>query len=380
MILEVNNTFDERRMYFLQQEKTPKREDGYKKFKQTWAKDFHVSPFSSRKGAYALAAENPFPDIISENCIARVHATITLRSSKGFIKLVARVNSEGAAVDPTSLDTWQKIGFLFRWWWIGLATIPRTIKEAAVLYFSKKLHVWYKPEPLKTTIPCNGSPLERRAEVFFRNYLEYLVKNAAGTPIQIIYTPAGLQQNDPIMIKPPSGFKEPERLHLTVLTPVFYKRFLQYASDFEAFNQEYLNNSTVWLSDLGLISDLTSWQSRELLQLKSHSFRDIVYLWLVKKGRAQPPKLTEQPLMASSTSQRPQYRPTDPNIRLSFKDAYILRTIQEEISPDYHTLVLETLYQGTYGLGRLWVIGCQLSLFETMIIIYAVNELCRWVY
>ncbi|KAL8954704.1 MAG: hypothetical protein Q9183_006972, partial [Haloplaca sp. 2 TL-2023] len=56
MILEVNNTFDERRMYFLknlnpdEQNQVETTTDPPKpKFKTTWPKDFHVSPFNSRK-------------------------------------------------------------------------------------------------------------------------------------------------------------------------------------------------------------------------------------------------------------------------------------------------------------------------------------------
>lgn len=68
MIAEVNNTFDERRIYILQERETREPlhrisdmaaaaasevediEQGW--FRHTWSKDFHVSPFNSRKGSY----------------------------------------------------------------------------------------------------------------------------------------------------------------------------------------------------------------------------------------------------------------------------------------------------------------------------------------
>ena len=78
MVLEVNNTFGERRLYLLKAvEKSPKRatdaintkeEDddvdmdaptGSTKFTNAWVKDFHVSPFNSRKGSYTLVAKDP---------------------------------------------------------------------------------------------------------------------------------------------------------------------------------------------------------------------------------------------------------------------------------------------------------------------------------
>lgn len=67
MILEVNNTFDERRMYLLRpgsddDEMDPddrEKTENALYFKETWQKDFHVSPFNSRKGSYSLRAIDP---------------------------------------------------------------------------------------------------------------------------------------------------------------------------------------------------------------------------------------------------------------------------------------------------------------------------------
>ena len=88
MILEVNNTFDERRMYFLKDSFAPTDSDDSwtlvenprSRFGQTWPKDFHVSPFSSRKGSYALSTQDPFFSLL--NGAGQVDNTITLNSSK----------------------------------------------------------------------------------------------------------------------------------------------------------------------------------------------------------------------------------------------------------------------------------------------------------
>jgi Protein of unknown function (DUF1365) len=86
MILEVNNTFDERHMYFLKPS-----EDS--------------------------------PEGISHS------------------KLVARIFSEGLPVDPQTMSTWHKLKFLLSWWWVGLVTYPRIVREASKLFFRRKLHV-----------------------------------------------------------------------------------------------------------------------------------------------------------------------------------------------------------------------------------------------
>ena len=181
MILEVNNTFDERRMYFLKgsdvddplerlnsdqndipspiavknDEDVLNREievtdQATKNFKDTWAKDFHVSPFNSRKGSYVLSVSDPLRADIGNK--SPIDNTITLYSSKEHLKLVAHVYSTGDAVDVSKLSRWDTFKFLASWCWVGFVTFPRIIREAGKLFFLRKLHVWYRPEVLKDSI------------------------------------------------------------------------------------------------------------------------------------------------------------------------------------------------------------------------------------
>lgn len=177
MVLEVNNTFDERRLYFLKntdlqpsetakggtvndcetplQQLSPKMShqkniEATVRFKKTWPKDFHVSPFNSRKGAYALTAYDLFsPQLHGEGTIDN---TITLNSSKSHAKIIARIFSTEAPIDPSSLTWWQRLRFVTSWWWVGLVTFPRIVREAGKLFFRRKLHVWYRPEILEDSI------------------------------------------------------------------------------------------------------------------------------------------------------------------------------------------------------------------------------------
>jgi DUF1365 family protein len=169
MILEVNNTFGERRIYLLcAKSSDEKSEDSYSnlstlaeelkdlpnalptKFRNAWTKDFHVSPFSSRKGYYMLTAADPFQGRIDEPPV--FSNTITLKSSKDHIKLVARVYLDGVPVN-SSTSSWQEMcKFVLSWSWVGFLTFPRILKEAAVLFWVKKLHVWSRPEVMPTTI------------------------------------------------------------------------------------------------------------------------------------------------------------------------------------------------------------------------------------
>lgn len=189
IILEVNNTFDERRMYFLKD--TEKREmkpiikgsNGYvengshdvsrksasiepsreksssTKFTTKFLKDFHVSPFNSRKGSYTLSSQDPFFPCL--NGKGAINNTVTLSSSKDHVKLIARVFSTRSSIDPSSLDRWQRLKLVASWWWVGFVTYPRIVREAGKLFFRRKLHVWYRPEVLKDSIGRHETEDER---------------------------------------------------------------------------------------------------------------------------------------------------------------------------------------------------------------------------
>lgn len=193
MILEVNNTFDEKRMYFLKdggssisapegdtipsqearmtakekEEPPPPDEKIASKFSAAWQKDFHVSPFNSRKGGYSLSATDPFVRHLvngdSKVSCGQVNNTITLSSSKNHPKLIARVFSTSDSIDPYGLTRWQNFKFILSWWWVGFVTFPRIVREAGKLFFGRKLHVWLRPEVLKDSIGRNETKDERYA-------------------------------------------------------------------------------------------------------------------------------------------------------------------------------------------------------------------------
>lgn len=102
VIAEVNNTFNERRMYLFP------APGGSGVFKQTCLKDFHVSPFSSRKGSYSILTTSPAD---GDN----INIAVTLRSSKGHPKLVTRLWSVASAIDPDTSSVFGSIWLLLCW-------------------------------------------------------------------------------------------------------------------------------------------------------------------------------------------------------------------------------------------------------------------------
>ncbi|TVY33195.1 hypothetical protein LSUB1_G008058 [Lachnellula subtilissima] len=175
-ILEVGNTFDEKHRYFLR----PKNDQTASieitdspKFSQSWPKDFYVSVFNSRAGSYSLNTTDAlFPNMSGTE--SAINTTITLSSSSGKPKLIARVFSTELAIDPSSMSVLQKLKFLASWWWVGFATFPRTIVQALIILFKKKLPWAFRPEPRKDTLPRQAVEIEVFIEGIFRRYLHIL--------------------------------------------------------------------------------------------------------------------------------------------------------------------------------------------------------------
>lgn len=255
MILEVNNTFGERRMYLLRPDDAkhdsgvdiaaPAQsdpEDTTKKlvFAETWEKDFHVSPFNSRKGSYSLRATDPLA-AYEETGHINIDSTIVLRSSKDSAKIVARVMSEGDPRDASTMSTVDKVKFILAWCWVGFATLPRIVWEAAKLSFKRKLHVWYRPEVTEQSVSRTYNDDEKTLEAFFRAFLTHATSSAS-KPLRVIYEPAHNPDTEIVLYSPGFTYEEAHKRTLTVkvLSPAFYSRFVHYAHTQEAFDRECL--------------------------------------------------------------------------------------------------------------------------------------------
>jgi hypothetical protein len=268
MILEVNNTFGERRLYVLHGSgpgKSPetssptttiseKLDSSKKRFVDNWQKDFHVSPFNSRKGGYSLKALDPFSSHDDES--AEIDNTITLTSSKEHAKIVARVYSTGPPLDPANLGFLGTARFVGGWFWVGLLTAPRILKEAYKLYFKRGLYVWLRPEVLPSSIGRAPTLSEMQVhpsaiwplltlisalEKVFVSYLYHLV-HRSGVQFNItLHTGIPHRPIESIASTHIQGRKiNPKIFEIKVLNPSFYTRFVHYAHVSEAFDRECL--------------------------------------------------------------------------------------------------------------------------------------------
>ena len=243
MILEVNNTFDERRMYLLKQsstlESTPLESPIEKRtetFTNSWPKDFHVSPFNSRKGGYSLRAEDILP--LEKEKSGQISNVITLSSSKGHAKLVASIRSTAPSIEANGLSNMQKARFILSWCWVGFMTYPRIVKEAAKLFFRRKLHVWYRPEVLPTSIGRRANASERAIEPCFRDWLRLKVEER-GSACLLEYDPVTLGVEGKHRFEAKGVSVSPAEQHVLFkpTTPLFYSN-LATASNLD----QYLNS------------------------------------------------------------------------------------------------------------------------------------------
>lgn len=380
MILEVNNTFDERRMYFLPPDDELVSQIGHlpadegdavtgerqtlpprTTLKQSWPKDFHVSPFNSRKGSYSMSALDPLSPYMQGT--GPVTNTINLVSSKGHGKLVARLIPEGSSIDPYTMSWFAKFGFLASWWWVGFLTFPRIVKEAGMLFFKRKLHVWFRPEPLKENIGRNADTTERQLEPIFRRYLRHLVEQSP-VPLALKYVPGGIPHQVPELMlsaRARTGKEAVDEIEFRVLTPSFYSRFVYYAHDVEALFCELQENCTIWISRPDLLPKFAL--KKPAPTLASSNYLEFAYFKIIQHLRVRPDRI-ERPL-TSSASPAPKLQTVDiRGFRISPMDAYVLSEETDREKTVYRNCVLRLFLADRIALGIIPLLGLQRLLLQ----------------
>ena len=288
MVVEVNNTFDERRMYFMERTKDHGApEERGQHFKHSWEKDFHVSPFNSRDGSYSLQAADPYANATRGS--VNVDCKIILKNSDQKAKIVARVFSTGSVIDATSMTRWRTLAFVLRWWWVGLMTNFRIVREARILWV-KKLQVFYRPEVLKTSIGRQESSDEAQLEPYFRLLLEQLVQ-CSQSGIQLNYLPAAGPRRGTLESIGFSKFDHTNHnqraIEIRVLTPAFYSQFVRFRDYREALSRLCLDVPEsarhVFISDHVALLDMLSRIEKITPGIAKASFRWRLLAWLRAK-------------------------------------------------------------------------------------------------
>lgn len=356
IVLEVNNTFDERRPYLLVRDATQEPRhitpDQRRRIKGTRVKDFHVSPFNSRNGYYSVLTSDPLGPEMDE--FRGIDVTISLNSSKDKPKLIARLFSDGPAVDPALLSSLVKFIFLAKWFWVGFATLPRIFWQAAVLLYRLRLDMSSKPEPLVGTLGRHATPVEESLEVCFSQYLE-LWTSRSGKPLSVKYYTSG-PLSCPPRIFTSSNSKGPGRddiLELRVLTPAFYSRFIQYWDDLDAVITELNIHKTIWVDKPKLLSNILG---KTGIKTRAMSLSDRLFASLVITLRDRPSSITlDSALEVSSPIGRIAVESKEGT--MSTMDAFIVSNRSKGLKRQFQWAAPRQLIADRYFMGRTDLLG-----------------------
>lgn len=221
------------------------------------------------------------------------------------------------------------------------------------MFFKRKLHVWFRPEPLKNSIGRKADATELVLEASFRDYLRHLVESAT-SPLVVKYTAAGIHDASEETMISVSGKHNPSEarnLELKVLTPLFYSRFVHYAHDLEAFFSEFNESATIWLSEPSLLPELVLKKPRPPLIITN--LANYFYFKAIQSLRQRP-----APIQGPNTSNRPT-RCNDSaekeldirTFRLSAMDGFIIAERPLAEQRRYRTEVLRLFISDRIGFG-----------------------------
>ena len=351
MILEVNNTFDERRMYFMKRDTSTDIDTTSEelKFTHTWPKDFHVSPFNSRKGTYTLTATNPF-----KHPNPKINNTITLTSSENYPKLVARIFSIDQATNPTNMNNLDTIRFLSTWFWTGFLTFPRILKEAAILFFKHQLPIWYRPEVAKTSIARQPTKRERTIESAFQSFLRDQI-HLSPTPISLTYIPPTGSTADTLYFTSAAiqtGSSPCTNLTLQILTPGFYADIaitsipVDYISASVKQPLERQTFTTTSHQDLAGLFNTTIPPAKDSSTRLTTSIRAYILSTIRQRGKRAPPHVLDEWVLHCPTL-------TSEQKTTYFKSATALVIANRGLAG--FDIVLDWMIQGMQ-IGLIWIV------------------------
>ncbi|UKZ73034.1 hypothetical protein TrVFT333_000673 [Trichoderma virens FT-333] len=345
IVLEMNNIFGERRPYLVIRDtaddatRISSKETSHSTpawVKASWKKDFHMSPFNSRKGSYSMLARDPFEGNMES--FSGIDIALDLVSSKGQSKVATRLLSDGTPIDASQMGSLKKAEFALTWFWVVFLTFPRIVREAASLFFYHQLHVWYRPEPLKDSLGRLANSTEAKLESIFRQYLRFLVEQSS-SPLSVTYVPSGLQESSEEAFTSPesSGHQEQiEHVKIKILTPVFYSRFVRYAHDFEAIFCELAENCTIWVDRPETLPKI--FLKKQPPPLYVPGFMDFLYFKTIQRLRRRPPNIMRP--MTSADSAGSTTTPEDVRgFRISPMDAFVLEHSSRETRASYRSLL-----------------------------------------
>ncbi|KAG5949285.1 hypothetical protein E4U53_005928 [Claviceps sorghi] len=267
--------------------------------------------------------------------------------------------------------------FLSKWFWVGFATYPRIVREAITLFFKRKLHVWYRPEPLKESFGRHATSNERVLEAAFRSYLRFLVGQCR-KPLAVRYLSSGITDSVDEVLASPScteNNKASQTLQLKVLTPCFYTRFVHYAHDFEAVFTELTDSGTIWTDQPRLLPEI--FLKKASPPLHAASATDYISFKCIQHMRRRPSPIPHVSTSADPPAMARSHVEDIRDFRISSMDAYILEHADSKLKVLYRSTLLRLLAAENYFLGSMDLLHIALFVFRSGLAWFSANTFCQ---
>ncbi|KAF3905283.1 hypothetical protein ABW21_db0206771 [Orbilia brochopaga] len=269
-ILEVNNTFQESHAYLLPRNDSVVEEGKNEKYLYThiFEKDFHISPFNRRTGAYKVDILDPVKE-------ERFDIKVSLLDDNGKRRMTVQTKSLGESLDILAATWVDVVRMVFMWALCGFLVVPRTFKECWRIFKSKKTEIYERPEPYHNSQARPPSQLEENCQQIFLQFLQSRINDYA-TPVSVKVT---LPRTD-VGVEPKIFNFEPQTpktvssdkgthsldLDLKVTSNIFWSKVMSKVT-FSEFHKSELADlhaemRSIQVSDWKLLADILDTQKR----------------------------------------------------------------------------------------------------------------------
>ncbi|PWY94639.1 hypothetical protein BO94DRAFT_421375, partial [Aspergillus sclerotioniger CBS 115572] len=263
MILEINNSYDEKRNIFLKVSRVSEQplktsgssqtvdylENTYKVrtlpslpqstfYKGTWTKTIFASVFEKVDGLVTNRFMDPLqPTSWKPNAS---FSNMTTIAESGEVKMATRMTCCGSPIDPTQMSSFQLFKFLLQWTVPGMLTTAHIIFQALRIHYSGLMKMNVKTPVRTGSVARHATKTEIDLEPFFRAYLTGCVEKHPH-PVEVTYLPCRSFSNETIHLRSPSCEKDHSSIrHVSIepADPAFYTRIINYTSIETALDTE----------------------------------------------------------------------------------------------------------------------------------------------
>ncbi|OJJ48129.1 hypothetical protein ASPZODRAFT_140459 [Penicilliopsis zonata CBS 506.65] len=234
-------------------------------YQGSWEKHVYASPFEKVEGSIATRFLDPLQESSWSAAVSLSNTTSI--SPAGDAKLTTRISCRERPLDPVRSTALSLVWFLVRWTLPITLTTPRIIFQALRIEYLGLMKMLDKPVIQRGSVPRRASAIERTLEPFFRECLSRHIQ-AYPDAVEVSYLPSRALSNEPVCLRSPScvtGKDTPARhLEVEVLEPGFFSRITQYDSMAKGLAVEMRPVGDVadtaaqqlWVSDPVLLEDL----------------------------------------------------------------------------------------------------------------------------